>query len=383
MGLVLSPEVKMARRIIKKHSLSVPFDLEELVKQYAKITYISIPVEGVDGICLYLKTPNKTPSVIVNVNSTTRRQKFTLAHELGHIVIPWHLGNFVDDIDENPNQLDNQYWELEREANRFASELLMPFDWIYSLYKKNSDCNYLISQICERCGVSDIAASIRLSTAIFEIESILMPKDWVQELFTENSNLAVLQKIIVEKTKLDPVKVASYMTLNLPGSISFCVEDEGTVIRSGSTHDAHSYHQFDGHEFLKDPYPYYSNYYLYTLNNINTHWWVLHTNFVVPFDNRDWRSILEKISIEISPSQGVKSFKDTVNGKLSGVNGNYRKKNSEPNIEEFMKDVIQRFNNPEFKDFITHKDFLPFIRKRSEDFFKSLISISTQQTASP
>lgn len=93
MGLVQFPEIKMARKVIQKHSLKVPFDLDSVVIQYAKIIYKPIPVDGVDGICLHLKTAGKTPTVIVNANSTRTRQKFTLAHELGHIIIPWHYGN--------------------------------------------------------------------------------------------------------------------------------------------------------------------------------------------------------------------------------------------------------------------------------------------------
>ena len=142
MRLAQSPEIKMAQKIIKRHSLKIPFDLDSLVKKYATVIYKSISVDGVDGVCLHLKTAGKTPTVIVNMDSARTRQKFTLAHELGHIIIPWHLGTFIDKVDENNVNSNMEYWVLEREANRFASELLMPFDWIYSLYQTNSDPHF-------------------------------------------------------------------------------------------------------------------------------------------------------------------------------------------------------------------------------------------------
>lgn len=56
MRLAQLPEIKMARKIIKRHSLKIPFDLDSLVRKYATVIYKSIPVDGVDGVCLYLKT---------------------------------------------------------------------------------------------------------------------------------------------------------------------------------------------------------------------------------------------------------------------------------------------------------------------------------------
>jgi hypothetical protein len=370
MGLELSPEVKMARKVILKHSLVVPFNLDDLVEQYAQIVYKKIPVDGVDGICLNLKRPGKTPTVIVNDDSPRTRQKFTLAHELGHIIMPWHLGTFIDDIDEDAVNPDTQYWELEREANRFASELLMPFDWIFSLYRKNSDPQFLFSQICGYCGVSEMAASIRLGAAIAEIEHLLMPKDWILKLYESNNDLADLQRAIVEVTKIPPKRVANQMVQHLPGKIAFCTENEHIVDGCGSTRDTHSHYQSEGEEFLKNPYPYFKSYSCYNSANLNTHWWVLNTDFVTPHDSRDWRDILDKIANEISPSQGIQKFKATINGKISGVNGNWERKNPGLGIEPFIKEVIQRFNNPHFQDFITHKDFLAFIRKRAEAFFQ-------------
>lgn len=59
--------------------------------------------------------------ISLNRTESARRQRFTLAHEIGHIVL--HKGkSFVDFRKSIMDPAD----EKEREANRFASELLMP-----------------------------------------------------------------------------------------------------------------------------------------------------------------------------------------------------------------------------------------------------------------
>lgn len=126
MGLINHPEIKIARKILALHKLTVPFDLDELVSKYSEVIYKTIPISGVDGICMNLKCPGKKTKVIVNTSTSVNRQRFTLAHELGHIIIPWHLGTIIDDL--NINKTNSKYWNLETEANRFASELLMPFE---------------------------------------------------------------------------------------------------------------------------------------------------------------------------------------------------------------------------------------------------------------
>ena len=80
-----------------------------------------------------LHGPRMRPLVIVHSAQAAVRQRFTFAHELGHILLPWHLGDgavcdtrwFVDE--------EQLFGGAEPEANRFASELLIPSTWLASL----------------------------------------------------------------------------------------------------------------------------------------------------------------------------------------------------------------------------------------------------------
>ncbi|MEJ7680125.1 MAG: ImmA/IrrE family metallo-endopeptidase [Segetibacter sp.] len=279
-------------------------------------------------------------------------------HELGHIIIPWHLGTFIDKVDENNVTSNTEYWVLEREANRFASELLLPLDWIYSLYQRNPDPHFLYRQICSHCGVSDMAASIRIGKAVEDIEHILMPTDLILQLYRNLDDLAEVQNEIVNRTKLSPKIVAQHMVQDLTGKLVFCIESDGIVISGGSTKDTHSFTQWEGQEFIKQPYQYYQKYFVSKLNNINTHWWDLNNSFNIRDDNRSWREILEKIVYEILPTQGIDRFKKTVNSKLSGIYGNWIKKNPSSGVEKFINDAIERFDEPEYVAFVQHQDFL-------------------------
>jgi Zn-dependent peptidase ImmA (M78 family) len=371
MGIILSPEILLARKIIKKHSLSVPFDLDALVGQYAEVLYKSIPVEGVDGVCLNLKMPGKKHVVIVNSNSVRVRQKFTLAHELGHIIIPWHLGTFIDDIDVSTqsNSANNKYWEIEREANRFASELLMPFEWVYEAFLKDPDIESLISLTRTNCGVSEPAARIRVKNALEEIKSRLMSTDSVLDLYSKSGDLEYVQRELTDSTPFHPITVARRMVECLPGKIAYCIEEYGVVLSSGSTAGTQSAYQFEGNEFDPMPYPHFQSKYIHNYLDINTHWWILDIKHDIPDDKRDWKEILEKIVLEISPIEGADKFKRVVNGRLSGLNGTRKTKNKFITIEAFVDEAIHRFNDYEYINFIKHPDFLSFIKRRTQAFF--------------
>lgn len=62
---------------------------------------------------------NKNKYIItINKDHHPNRQRFTVAHELGHYML--NHGNKIDTLYQNMNELD------EIEANKFADELLIP-----------------------------------------------------------------------------------------------------------------------------------------------------------------------------------------------------------------------------------------------------------------
>ncbi len=66
----------------------------------------------IDGVSFI--TPDGVPVILVNNDRPASRKNFTIAHELGHLIM--HFKSFID----------SEYRDVEDEANRFAAELLMP-----------------------------------------------------------------------------------------------------------------------------------------------------------------------------------------------------------------------------------------------------------------
>jgi len=75
------------------------------------VYFIDADEEGIDGLTTF--TDNARPIIFINQNYPNDRKRFTLSHELGHLVmhIPFVLEEWRDE---------------ELEANQFASEFLMP-----------------------------------------------------------------------------------------------------------------------------------------------------------------------------------------------------------------------------------------------------------------
>lgn len=76
--------------------------------------------------------------IFVNATEHPGRKRFTIAHEIGHIVLHRDEGNFVDYRHQIGYAQADQ--PKEQEANHFAVELLMPrlvFEALWSAYSGN------------------------------------------------------------------------------------------------------------------------------------------------------------------------------------------------------------------------------------------------------
>ena len=103
-----------------------PIDIFAIVNRLKekKITLVSFPLSSnISGMC----TKENEDNIIV-INSTTSygRQRFTLAHELYHVLYEENNLRVICDM----NMSDNKS-ESEREADIFAGYLIMPYDALF------------------------------------------------------------------------------------------------------------------------------------------------------------------------------------------------------------------------------------------------------------
>lgn len=113
---------------------SVP--VEAIAKALDITAIVLEPLSTIEGALV--TTPERdTGQILVNANALPRRQRFTIAHELGHFLNLWHVstnpvgfGCSGNDLRANLREgLDrgrDRHRRQEAEANAFAIELLAP-----------------------------------------------------------------------------------------------------------------------------------------------------------------------------------------------------------------------------------------------------------------
>ena len=157
---------KLANRIVKKYGLIPPVDPVPIIESLGYRV-----IEGLNhfGIEAYTNLGNSNEIYINTEVSFAPRRKFTLAHELGHIIIPWHNGD-IKCATDTPYSLikGKQLLDIqELEANIFASELLMPNEWIKQQIPHESiDLEILVKTIKDKAKTSVMACFYALENAL-------------------------------------------------------------------------------------------------------------------------------------------------------------------------------------------------------------------------
>lgn len=128
------------RRIWNEDAYS-PIDIFAIVNGWKdkKITIVKYPLSPrISGMCT-----KENEDIVICINSTTSygRQRFTLAHELYHVLYEENMQRVICDMNMNGDKS-----ESEKEANQFASYLLMPYDALleYELDKGKWDIEKVI-----------------------------------------------------------------------------------------------------------------------------------------------------------------------------------------------------------------------------------------------
>ena len=139
---------------------TAPVDVGAVAADLGLKIYESALGEGVSG-ALVRDATYETPSgfvIFVNSEEAYVRQRFTAAHEIGHFVL--HRDQIGQRIEDNyllrAEGLSNA---LERQANKFAADLLMPYPLIEALVQQGVDG---LDALASRLQVSQVAMAIRL-----------------------------------------------------------------------------------------------------------------------------------------------------------------------------------------------------------------------------
>lgn len=154
--------LKESLEVIKKYWNTAPVDVEAIARD------LGVPIrkkplpQNISGAIMQADGKYE---IVVNANHSATRQRFTIAHELGHFI--YHrdlLGRGVGDTRayraEGTNMPNpNISVTHERQANTFASNLLMPKHLIESLQSQGIGEP---AALARALGVSEEAMRIRL-----------------------------------------------------------------------------------------------------------------------------------------------------------------------------------------------------------------------------
>lgn len=164
---------ELAESILDQHRVKKGrVDVEEIARKMG----IEVRSEGVDpDLSGFLFRDASTKKAIIGVNGAhhSNRQRFTMAHELGHYLLhagePVHVdgANVAYRINRRDETSAMGNDDSEREANLFAAELLMPARFLARdvAAVKDSDLldpDNLVSKLATEYGVSAQALTFRL-----------------------------------------------------------------------------------------------------------------------------------------------------------------------------------------------------------------------------
>ncbi|MGI8730262.1 MAG: helix-turn-helix domain-containing protein [Solirubrobacteraceae bacterium] len=143
-----------------EHGLDVshthqPLDMDALAQLCGVRVLYEKFEDGLSGLLVML---DNGPAIGVNKLHPNGRKRFTVAHELGHFVLG-HYDRFHLDVPSAEAGESPYYdWRLERAANQFAADLLMPAGLVEQQVGRGSSPR----QLAETFGVSEVAMGYRL-----------------------------------------------------------------------------------------------------------------------------------------------------------------------------------------------------------------------------
>ncbi|MEN6462676.1 MAG: ImmA/IrrE family metallo-endopeptidase [Syntrophomonas sp.] len=111
---------------------------------------------GIEGAC---KSVGAKRLIVLNPNPfSSQKERFTFAHEIGHLLI--HHGSYI--CPKDSFYLYKTQNDKEKEANDFAVELLLPRRAILDIFIQKDLTFTLIEQVAEKYKTSLSVAAIRL-----------------------------------------------------------------------------------------------------------------------------------------------------------------------------------------------------------------------------
>ena len=155
---------KLAKELLHKSAIKAPpVPIDKIAKKEGVEVRYAAFEEDVSGLIYHEKN-----DVVIGVNAyhPKARQRFTIAHELGHYLLE-HESDLLVDTNVLFRDSDSKLgvFAIERDANEFAAEILMPQEMIKKELLKNPidiEDSDALAELANKFGVSTQALTYRL-----------------------------------------------------------------------------------------------------------------------------------------------------------------------------------------------------------------------------
>jgi Zn-dependent peptidase ImmA (M78 family) len=190
-----------------------PVPVEDVAAEYSRNKFPTEPVVEIKGRALgsfegalYRVREGKGWAIIYNSGVSEGRQRFTIAHELGHYLMHRSLlpPEGLECSEESVTFRDGE--DMEKEADTFAAYLLMPFDdFRRQLPADKAPSLDELSTLAERYGVSLISCVIRWLEYTERRSMIVVSRDGFI-LWSKSSKPALMSRLYYRTRQASPIE---------------------------------------------------------------------------------------------------------------------------------------------------------------------------------
>jgi Zn-dependent peptidase ImmA (M78 family) len=150
-----------AQALVEFLDLQLPFEFDKMLLSEIGLQWQEVPSTGFDGALV--RRPGEARGIIA-VRETIPEpvsKRFTIAHEIGHYVLPGHDVDCSVCTEKDVSLLRKNVAEFEREANQFAAELLLPAEQVKKIAKDRGTSMDTCKFISKAFDTSLTAAAVR------------------------------------------------------------------------------------------------------------------------------------------------------------------------------------------------------------------------------
>jgi hypothetical protein len=129
-----TPEALLAEiHKLQAGAFPIPVPIDEWALELDIAAIQVLETEGFEG-GLMMFSDRSSATILVNEAAGHRRRRFTIGHELGHFLLPWHTPRSSQGFRCSSKDMavfrakpgGDRYMEMEAQANRFSAGILMP-----------------------------------------------------------------------------------------------------------------------------------------------------------------------------------------------------------------------------------------------------------------